>query len=283
MTQERFEYEFKTELRDDSKVYFNIPASIILNNKGGKKRIAAFSFFSVYKGLNNRLFLSINCLVEWTNKIPDRHKDGVNGKFIETIEWLKSNGYIDYSELTKHDSCCEVIFNSQKIIDECQYDRFALIYLDEVKKIFNYKNPNNKDTSLSSDNILLVFAYLRMMIYRRRNKVLSEKINHSIEDIRADAPEVYNSYYKDIADDLNMSAKTVSKIVDILGELGLIYSEPLTRIKYDEKGEKWLTTHTLFCNFYKRENIYLYNSGKDYYTIEIENKKKMLNKIKKND
>ena len=283
MAQEKYEYESKTDLKDDSRVHFNIPASIILNNDAGKKRIAVFSFFSVYKGLNNKLFLSVNCLAEWTGKIPDRHKNGVNGKLIESIEWLKKNEYINYSEIAKHDSCMEVSFNSQKIIEECNCDRFALIYLDELKKIFNYQNPNSKDTSLSSDNILIVFAYLRMMIYRRKNKVLPEKANCSIEDIKAESTDVYNSYYKEIANNLNLSTNTISKIVDVLNELGLIYSEPLSRTKCDEKGEKWLTNHTLFCNFYKRENTYLYNSGENYYTTEIENKKKILNKIMKNN
>ena len=67
----------------------------------------------------------------------------------------------------------------------------------------------------------------------------------------------------------------MSKAVAVLNELDLIYSESLPRIKYENK---WRTDHTIFCNAYKREGNYLLISGKEYYQLEVENKKRKLSK-----
>jgi DNA-binding transcriptional ArsR family regulator len=88
------------------------------------------------------------------------------------------------------------------------------------------------------------------------------------------SPDAYDCYYYEIAEELGMTSRTVSKAVDVLSELGLIYSEPLPRIKYENK---WRTDHTVFCNTYKREGNYLLISGSQYYLTEIENKKRKLN------
>ena len=100
---------------------------------------------------------------------------------------------------------------------------------------------------------------------------------HDINTRRLRSPDVYNCFYEDIAKDLDLATKTVSKVIDVLYELGLIYFESLPRIKYrDDNEEKWKTTHTLFCNMYKREGSYLLASDKEYYLKEIENKKRKL-------
>ena len=96
---------------------------------------------------------------------------------------------------------------------------------------------------------------------------------YDIESRRKRCPEVYDCYYFEIANDLGISARTVSKAVSTLNELGLIYSEALPRIKYEDK---WRTDHTLFCNTYKREKDCLLDSGKDYYMREIKYKKQKL-------
>lgn len=280
---ERYEYPSPIELDEASKNYFIIPSSVILNNDMSEKRITIFSFFSVYRGLGSGLFFSVNNIVKWTGKQPNRNANGINNKIIQTIEYLKDEGYLTLSEELTNSSCIEAIFNLSKISQECERERFAVIYLDELKHILNYKNLNLKDAFLNNDIILLVFAYLRMKIYRRRNRLMPEEINvnnknnhqFDIEARRLRAPEAYDCYYYEIAEELNISARTVSKAVDVLNELGLIYSESLPRIKYENK---WRTDHTIFCNAYKREGNCLLISGSKYYLSEVENKKKKFKK-----
>ena len=279
---ERFEYSSPVELDAISGNYFAIPASIILNIDMTEKRTSVFSFFSVYRGLNSSLFFSINNIVKWMGKQPNRNANGINNKIINVIECLRDGGYLTLSEELDNSSCIEAIYNLSKISEECDCDRFALIYLDELKQIVNYQNPNPKDSFLNNDIILLVFAYLRMKIFRRRNKLFPEEINvsgknnhqYDIGARRLHSPDAYDCYYFEIAEELGLTARTVSKAVATLSELGLIYSEALPRIKYEDK---WRTDHTVFCNMYKREGSYLLDSGENYYLTEVENKKKRLN------
>ena len=279
---ERFEYSSPVELDAIGGNYFAIPASIIMDTDMTEKRATVFSFFSSYRGLNSSLFFSINNIVKWTGKQPNRHANGINSKIIQVIECLRDGGYLTLSEELNNSSCVEATLNLSKISHECDNDRFAIIYLDELKQIMDYQNPNTKDAFLNNDVILLVFSYLRMKIYRRRNKLFLEEIsvdnqnNHQldIDTRRLRSPDAYDCYYYEIAEELGITSRTVSKAVDVLNELGLIYSEPLPRIKYENK---WRTDHTVFCNTYKREGNYLLISGSQYYLTEIENKKRKLN------
>ena len=279
---ERFEYPSPVELDTILGNYFAIPASIILDINMTEKRTSVFSFFSVYRGLNSNLFFSVNSIVKWMGKQPNRNANGINNKIIKVVNNLRDEGYLTLSEELDNSSCIEVVYNLSKISDECDCDRFALIYLDELKQIINYQNPNPKDSFLNSDVVLLVFAYLRMKIFRRRNKLFPEEINVNGKnnpqcDIGARklrSPDAYDCYYFEIAKELGLTARTVSKAVVVLGELGLIYSESLPRVKYENK---WRTDHTIFCNMYKREGNCLLASGESYYLSEVENKKKKLN------
>lgn len=281
-TSERYEYSSSVKLDAASGNYFAIPASIILAKDVNEKRVTSFSYFSIRRGLDCGLTFNINSIVKWMGRQPDRHTTkGINSKIIQNIEYLKDRGYLTLSENLTNSSCVDAIFNLSKISEECEYDRFAIVYLDELKQILDYQNPNVKDAFLNSDIILMVFAYLRMKIFRRRNKLLPEEINidnkgdhqYDIGMRRLRSPDAYDCYYYEIADDLGISSRTVSKAVIVLNKLGLIYSEPLPRIKYDNK---WRTDHTIFCNAYKREGDYLLASGSTYYWVEVKNKKKKL-------
>ena len=281
---ERFEYSSFVELDSISGNYFAIPSHIIFNSEMTEKRATIFSFFSIYRGLNCGLFFSVNNIVKWMGKQPNRNANGINNKIIQDIDHLKDEGYLTLSEELTNSSCIEAIFNLSKITNDCENDRFAIIYLDELKKILNYQCHNSKNAFFNNDIILLVFAYLRMKIYRRRNKLFPEEINidnknnhqHDIEVRRIRCPDAYDCYYNEIADELGLASRSVSKAVAALYELELIYYEPLPRIKFNNK---WRTDHTIFCNAYKREGNCVLTSGKEYYLVEVKNKKKKLNII----
>lgn len=279
---ERYEYLSPVELGLGANNYFVVPASIICGTNMNEKRVAIFSYLSIRRGLDCSLMFTVNNIVKWMNKQPNRNANGINNKIIKTIEDLRDDDYIEYADDLNHSSCVEAYLNMSKISYECENSRFAVIYIDELKQIINYQNLNCTDTSLSNDVLLLVFSYLRMKIYRRRNKLLPEEINidnknnhqHDITTRRLRSPDAFDCYYNDIASALDISSKAVSKAIAILNELNLIYSEQLPRVKHNGK---WHTDHTIFCNAYKREGSYLLTSGEDYYLNEIINKKRRLN------
>lgn len=274
--------EYSHPVKIDSN-YFAIPSSVILNSNINEKRATIFSYFSKRRDLDGDLLFSINHIVRWMGKKPNRSANGINNKIIQVVEHLNDDGYLTLAEKLNSSSYIEATFNLSKITHECEHERFAIIYLDELNKILTYYN-DAKDAFCNNDVILLIFAYLRMKIYRRKNKLMPEEINldnknnheYDISARRIRCPEAYDCYYFEIAHELGLSPRIVSKAIIVLNELKLIYSEALPRIKYENK---WRTDHTIFCNTYKREGNYLLVNSKDYYLSEVKNKKKKLNII----
>lgn len=270
--------EYSSPVKVESN-YFAIPSSIILNTNLNEKRITIFSYFAKRRDLDNEVLFSINHIVKWMGKKPNRTANGINNKIIEVVNYLKDNEYLKFSD-DLNNSSIDAVFNLSKIKQENNGKFFAVVYTDELKKILEYKNSSFSNV----DVILMVFAYLRMKIFRRSNKFSLQDINknnkndhqYDIESRKLATPDAYDCFYYEIAKELGLTSRIVSKAVEALNDLGLIYSEPLPRIKYNDK---WKTDRTIFCNTYKRENGYLLASGESYYLEEVENKKKKLKLI----
>lgn len=285
-----YEYQSPTKLEMPSGNYFLVPASVILDTGSNDKRVTVFSLLSVKRGLDWSVNFSINSMVGWAGKKQNRNPNGINASFNTAIERLIEEGYLSVYGKLGNATNVDAVFNMSKITEQCQQkrERFAIIYIDELQKILGYKVKSSKDSFFSNDVVLLVFSYLRMMIYRRRNELLPGETNidgkndkeYDINARRIRSPEAYSGYYCDIAEELGLSPRAVSDAVSALNELELIYSESLPRVKHEGK---WKTTYTIFCNRYKRENNYLLADGSKYYMSEIDNKKKQLNVASKND
>lgn len=270
-------FEFPTPIQLDrtQSSYFVIPGNIIMNNDMNDKRCTVFSYFSIRRGLDDNILYTVNDIVEWTNRTPNRHKNGINTKFIESIEQISECGVIHTLDKPNRTSLSKARIYMDVISNECKENRFSTIYIDELNKILNYENPNPKDSFFNVDIMILVFSYLRMMIPRRKNRLMPED-NRDIDKRKEKFPDAYDCYQNDIANDLNISQKSVSKAINALKELGLIYNEELPRIQINGA---WHTPSTIFCNFYKRESGVLLAEGKRYYMEEIKNKKKKLLKL----
>lgn len=269
-----FEHQNIANLEGSSSIYFRVPASIILDKEADEKRVSALSFFSIRRGMDNSLTFTINGMAKWLGRKPDRHSGGTNDKLISETKRLADNGYISLSGNLGNTSEADMTLNLKKISDECSGDCFAVIYLDELRKILSYDDKG-------VDAILLVFAWLRMRIMRRRNKLFPEEmsgngIERDIEKRKANKPDAYDCYLYEIAEPLGLSARVVSKAIDALKEMKLIYSEQLPKTSYNGK---WQTNRTIFCNWYKRENGSLLAYGEEYYMTEVKNKKKKLLKL----
>lgn len=276
------EYPNPRRLEGDSGVCFAIPSSIIFEDDPSGKLVSAFSFFSVSRGLNCKAMFTLNAIAEWDGKKPSRVAGGTNSKFADAISVLADKDYLSLDGDLSNTKCCIATFNKDKVSKECDDGRFAVVYLDELNMMLGWSNENKKDVSLTNDTLLRVFAYLRMLIYRRRNRLMPEEKGRGsnlVEDVairRKKSPDAYNGYYQDMAEELGISPRVMSKAVEVLCNMGLLYSEPLPRMKINGR---WKTTHTVFCNAYKREGQYLLASGSEYYGVEIANKKKKLNII----
>ena len=147
------------QLTGDAGKSITIPSSIILNKDMDVMRVAAYSFFMFRRGLDSCLYFSINAMIHWFNKKPNRNKGRINDKLLGVISDLKDLGYLTYPEdvFTKTstgtapiwEQFVEASFDTVSAAQENNHNRFAIIYLDEIKAIMNYQG-NPKDVYLNS-------------------------------------------------------------------------------------------------------------------------------------
>jgi DNA-binding ferritin-like protein (Dps family) len=96
-----------------------------------------------------------------------------------------------------------------------------------------------------------------------------ERTAEGIKKRKERLPDAYDSNINDIAKEIGISSKTLSKIIDILEqELNLIVTDRAYRIK--NKDKEFRTLPTIFANAYKREDKYLLATGEEYSRTEIE-------------
>lgn len=262
-----YKYEYtKIPLSELESKYIYIPLSVIVDNKADVKRVSVFSYLRIHCGLNNLIGFTIPDVVTWCGMKPNNREGKTNDRFLNIVDDFSSQGYLTY--LTKKDKNayikCE--FDMEYYYDLCS-EGYAIIYLDELQKIMDYKNLQGN--SIDNSTILLVLAYFRNKIIRRPNELKpEERTLNGINQRRERLPEAISSNITTIANELGVHKQTLSKAIDILEyDLKMIVTDRAYRIK-NENGD-FRTLPTIFANSYKRENKYLLNTGDHYSRTEI--------------
>ena len=263
----KYEYK-KIPLEESQSKYIYVPLSVITDNKLDIRRVGIFSYLRLHCGMNNVIGFTVPDMVEWCGGKPDRRANGSNDKFLATLDVLSDGGYLTYLTEKSRSSYMKCVFNMDYYYDSCS-NGYAAIYLDELEKIINYQKENLKDGILNNTTILLVFSYLRNKIRRRPNELKpEERTSEGVKKRKERLPDAYGSNINDIANELNISSKTLSKIIDILEyELELIVTDRAYRIK--NENDEFRTLPTIFANAYKREDKYLLCTGDNYSRTEI--------------
>ena len=270
-------YEYKRiPLEDSQSKYIYIPLSVITDAELDIRRVGIFSYLRIHCGLNNVIGFTISDMVEWCGGKSDRRVNGTNDKVLYTLDTLINGGYLTYLTEKSRSSYMKCKFDIAHYYEACS-NGYAAIYLDELEKIMSYKKENLKDSTLNNTTILLVFAYLRNKIRRRPNELApEERTPDGIKKRKEKLPDAYSSNINDIANELNISSKTISKIIDILEqELELIVTDRAFRVK--NENNEFRTLPTIFANAYKREDKYLLVTGDNYSRTEIELKADNMN------
>ena len=264
----KYEYK-KIPLEESQSKYIYVPLSVITDTELDIRRVSIFSYLRIHCGLNNVIGFTIPDMIEWCGGKPDRRVNGTNDKVLSTLDALINRGYLTYLTEKSRSSYMKCEFNISHYYEECAIG-YAVIYLDELEKIMSYKKENLKDNTLNNMTILLTFVYLRNKIRRRPNELFpEERTSDGIKKRKEKLPDAYGSSFLDIANELNISAKTLSKIIDILEqELELIVTDRAYRIKNED--DEFRTLPTIFANAYKREDKYLLDTGDNYSRTEIE-------------
>ena len=249
--------------------YIYIPLSVIMDTELDIKRVGVFSYLRIHCGLNDILGFTIPDMVEWCGGKPDRNINGTNDKFLSVIDSLSDRGYLTYLTNKSRSSYMKCKIDTDYCYDECS-NGFAVVYLDEIEKIMNYKKENLKDSTVNNVSILLVFSYLRHKIRRRPNELKpEERTSDGIKERRKRFPDAYDDNINDISNEIGVSSKTLSKIINILEyDLKLIVTDRAYRVKNEDN--EFRTLPTIFANAYKREDKYLLIVDSDYSRTEIE-------------
>ena len=273
----KYEYK-KTLLEEYQSKYIYIPLSVITDTELDMRRVGIFSYIRIHCGLNNVIGFTIPDIVEWCGGKPDRRANGSNDKALSAIDILSTRGYLTYLTDKSKSSYMKCKFDTSYYYEDCS-NGYAAIYLDELDKIMAYKKENIKDGFLNNTTILLTFAYLRNKIRRRPNELKpEERTSDGIINRKQRLPDAYSSNISDIADEIGVSSKTLSKIIDILEyELKLIVTDRAYRVK--NENDEFRTLPTIFANAYKREDKYLLDTGDEYSRKEIELKAENMKKI----
>ena len=271
-----YEYSSIRELSGLESKYIFIPKTIITNSKLGNRRVALISYLLMNKGLNDEFFFSIPSFLEWSGYKSDSHAGATNDKVLKVFESFVEIGYIScLNKKQDKNTFNKMQVNSQLIYEETQKE-FALLYLDEIEKIMQYKSVNKKDTSLNNFSVLLVFSYLRNVIKRRSNELNpEERTPEGIVERKKRIPEAYNCALKDISISLGLTDRTVSKAIKILVDLKLIVMGEAYRIK--NECNEYRTPYFIFANFEKRYKNELLAFGREYACAEIQQQANNIN------
>jgi hypothetical protein len=263
-------YEYKRiPLEEHQSKYIYVPMSVITDTELDIKRVGIFSYLRIHSGLNNMIGFTIPDMVEWCGGKPDRRTNGANDKTLLTLDSLMNRGYLTYITEKSKSTYMKCRFNTGHYYEECS-NGYAVVYLDELEKIMSYQKENLKDGTLNNTTILLVFSYIRNKIRRRPNELSpEERTPDGVKKRKEKLPDAYGDNINNMANELGVSSKTLSKIIDILEEeLKLIVTDRAYRIKNDDN--EYRTLPTIFANAYKREDKYVLNTGDNYSRTEIE-------------
>ena len=263
-----YKYEYaKTLLSDLESKYIYIPLSVIVDKELDIKRVSIFSYLRVHCGLNDLIGFTIPDMVEWCGMKPNKREGKANDKFLSIVDDLKGRGYLTYLTETSKIQYIKCKFDTEYYYNQCS-DGYAVVYLDELQKIMDYKNLQGN--SINNAALLLVFAYLKNKIRRRPNELKpEERTFKGIEQRRERLPDAFDSNVNDISKELGIHRQTISKMIDILEQdLKLIVTDRAYRVKNEDK--EFRTLPTIFANAYKREDKYLLSTGEGYSRTEIE-------------
>ena len=223
--------------------YVKIPREIIYDKSIGDKRVIIFSYLCSRRALDDTVAFSISELCHWSHLKPNYHDGKINQKYLEVLELLSHHDYFidypDFKKLAKEKKNSTDYYNIALNIKKFDTsDNFGIIYFDELQKTLNFKD-ELKDTDIdltrmSSAYILLLLSYLRVNMNRNSDKPLC----------------CYRLYQK-IAEDIGLSERYISRIVEILDVMNIVKYQECKRERYKDSEGKYgfLTTPKVFADY----------------------------------
>ena len=204
--------------------YVKIPREIIYDKSIGNKRAIIFAYLCSRRALDDTVAFSISELCHWSYLKPNYHDGKINQKYLDVLESLSHHDYFashpDFQtiSITKKNSTdyYKVKLNIEKFDTP---DNFGIIYFDELELILNFKEElQGADINLSrmsSAYILLLLSYIRVNMNRNPDK-----------------PLCCYRLYQTISEDIGLSERYISRIVEILDVMNILKHQEGKRKRY---------------------------------------------------
>jgi len=222
--------------------YIKIPRALIYDSTiQNKDLILVYSYLYIRNGLDNVVLFTIDNMVSWAGYTPDSHKGKVNDRFISYLEYLSNNEYIvasiNYRNYSGNE-CIQVTVNANHF--HLIPDNFAIIHIDEIHKLMNYKEYLTDYSRISTGKLLSLLSYIR-----------------ANTNVNPKKPLCCYRMYKTISTDIGLSIKAIPKLVFALDELDIIKTHSLKKVKIRKENGSYifLTAPKIFVDCYK----YLYD------------------------
>lgn len=263
--------------------YVKIPREIIYNKELSDKRVIILSYLCSRRTLDDTVAFSISELCHWSRLKPNYHDGKINHKYLEVLNLLSHyeyfESYPDFEKLAKEKKNSTDYYNIKINTEKFDIpDNFGIIYFDELERILNFKEElkdvkvDDKEidlTRMSSAYILLLLSYLRVNMNRNPDKPLC----------------CYRLYQK-ITEDIGLSERYISRIVEILDVMNIIKYQEGKRIRYKKPDDKYgfLTTPKVFADYthFTKDEKGNQNIDKSYdYKTEIQKQLDILEKSQK--
>ena len=256
--------------------YVKIPREIIYDKSIGDKRVIIFSYLCSRRALDDTVAFSISELCHWSHLKPNYHDGKINQKYLEMLESLSRYDYFidypDFKKLAKEKKNSTDYYNIALNIKKFDApDNFGIIYFDELQKILNFKDElEDIDidlTRMSSAYILLLLSYLRVNMNRNSDKPLC----------------CYRLYQK-ITEDIGLSERYISRIVEILDVMNIVKHKEGRRTRYTKSDGNFgfLTAPKIFADYrhFVKDEYGNPKLDSDYdYEKEIQKQIELLEKI----
>ena len=223
--------------------YVKIPREIIYNKDIGDKRVIIFSYLCSRRALDDTVAFSISELCHWSHLKPNYHNGKINQKYLEMLKSLSDLDYFehfpDFEKIAKEKKNSTDYYNIKLNIEKFDIpDSFGIIYFDELEMILNYKRElEGMDIELSrmsSAYILLLLSYLRVNMNRNTDK-----------------PQCCYRLYQTISEDIGLSERYISRIVEILSVMNIIKNQEGKRKRYKKLNGEYgfITAPKVFADF----------------------------------
>lgn len=242
-----------------------VSKDIILRPNVSEHRISTLFYLNYNRTWENTVNYSPIHMIQWcgykSNWNRHRNRESIYDKFLSSMQWMFSNGYI--IDFDKDKYIQNTLQSSLLNLDLIEPNKdFAIVYDFEYETIVKYDSPYKP---LTKSILLLVFSYIKAFTWVRFTSISG----HS-EKTKKSKPEIFHSQFEIMSQFIGIKPKMISKATEILERMGLIKTHRMP--SYQDSDGQWHSDDIIYVIPYKIvcESKHFYICSKDEYDPQKE-------------